>query len=759
MKRSSLFPLVLCAVFGLSAGDNPARATPAAAVQVALVNAASYEAIVAPGSIGALFGTNLTTQTQIAVTLPLPTTMGGVSVRIAGKSAPLFFVSPSQINLQVPSGVSAGVAAVEVFGANNPSLISSGTLTVAEASPGVFTVGTTGTGQASALNSDFSINADFELFPGARPEATGNYVSIFANGIGATNPVVVDGEAASGSVLAIGVGATTVMIGGVQAQVLYSGLAPGYVGLWQINVLLPDNLPTNLAASLRVTKARTSSETTLAVARRDEYGTVGGKVADGLSGSALRNASVKLAQPGQTTRTTTTDAQGAFSFAVVRAGGYNLDASAVGFLPESQAVTAVNGQMVTATLTLSKQKPNIVVIVADDLGYADLGIQGSADIVTPNIDSIARGGIRFTNGYVTAPVCAPSRAGFLTGRYQQRFGLELLPDEGDRTFGLSVAEMTMANRLKPLGYTTGAIGKWHLGTQSQFAPQQRGFDEFFGFLIGMHSYTVWNQPNNPILRGTQSVTETTYLTDALSREAVDFVQRNQSQPFYLHLAYNAPHDPMQATNEYLARFPNITDTNRRTFAAMMAAMDDGVGNVLAKLRELKLEENTLVIFFSDNGGIPRVNTSKNDPFSGQKDQLLEGGIRIPFMMQWKGYLSAGVVNSAPMISLDVFPTAVSAAMGKNFSDPALDGVNLIPFLSGVETARPHETLYWRSGVTQYALRAGDWKLLFFQNSTRLYNLATDPSESANLASSNPTKLSELKAIYDQWNAQLPVAPQ
>ncbi|MFN0107241.1 MAG: sulfatase-like hydrolase/transferase, partial [Blastocatellia bacterium] len=363
-----------------------------------------------------------------------------------------------------------------------------------------------------------------------------------------------------------------------------------------------------------------------------------------------------------------------------------------------------------------------------------------------------------TNGYVSAPVCSPSRAGFLTGRYQQRFGYELNPAAGDRTSGLPVSETTIANRLKSQGYATGAIGKWHMGIPSQFLPQQRGFDEFFGFLIGMHSYTVWDQPNNPIYRGTQTVTETTYLTDAFSREAVDFIQRNQQQPFFLYLAGNAPHDPMQATDAYLARFPNITDPTRKTFAAMLSALDDGVGKVLAKLREHNLEENTLIVFFSDNGGIPRTNTSKNDPFSGQKDQLLEGGIRVPFMMQWKGYLPAGVVSSAPIISLDVLPTAVSAAMGRKFSDSSLDGVNLIPFASGAEMTLPHTQLFWRSGSTQYAARVGDWKLLFFQNSTRLYNLATDQSESTNLATSNPTKLAELQAIYQSWNSQLPTAP-
>ena len=726
-----------------------------AAGNVAVVSGASYETAVAPGSIASLFGGNLTTQTLVATTLPLPTVLAEVTVKINGKTAPLFYASPTQINLQIPGATTPGTATVEVFSNRDATTpIGTGTVTIVESAPGLFTFNAAGKGQTAALNSDYSLNADFDLFPGSRPEAAGNYAIIYATGIGNTNPLVADGQPAPSATLAVGIGTTTVTVGGITAQVTYSGLAPGYVGLWQINVLLPENLPTNFATMLLVTKARLSQTTTLAVASQTAYSTLNGKVTDGLSGAALNNANVSLT--GQTARTATTNANGEFSFSVLKSGSYTVQAAASGFLPESQALTLTN--TTTTSLSLAKQKPNIVVIVADDLGYADLGIQGSADIVTPNIDSIARNGIRFTNGYVTAPVCAPSRAGFLTGRYQQRFGLELLPETGDTTFGLPVNETTLANRLKAYGYATSAIGKWHLGTQSPFLPQQHGFDDFFGFLIGMHSYTIWNQPNNPIYRGTQSVTESTYLTDAFSREAVDFIQRNQRQPFYLHLAYNAPHDPLQATDAYLARFPNIANTDRRTFAAMMAALDDGVGNILAKLRELKLEENTLVVFFSDNGGIPRVNTSLNTPFNGQKDQLLEGGIRIPFMLQWKGYLPAGVVNNAPITSLDVVPTAVSAAVGRRFSDTALDGVNLIPFLSGVETALPHDKLFWRSGTTQYAMRAGDWKLLFFQNTTRLYNLATDQGESLNLAASNPTKLNELKALYDQWNAQLPPAP-
>jgi uncharacterized protein (TIGR03437 family) len=762
MRKTLWIVTLMAALFAGSIVDDAARAGGGVSTGVVIVNAASYDSVVASGSIAALFGSNLTVETRSATALPLPTMLGGIAVKIGGKSAPLFFVSPSQINLQVPNGVGPGSVSIEVLGVGSSSPLSTGTVLIAESAPGVFTIDSSGRGQASAVNSDYTWNGNFGLLPGARPEMAGSYVAIFATGIGPTSPIVSDGEAAPVEGLAYGTGTTTVTVAGQQVPVLFSGLAPGFAGLWQINIQLPADLPTNPATSLRITRNLSSTETTLAVAGRRDYSVVSGNVIDGLSGGVVTRASVALTsagQPNPVSRVTATDAQGGFTFPVVGPGSYTIDVSATGFESGSAVVTAVAGESATASLTLAKQRPNIIVVIADDLGYADLGIQGSTEILSPAIDSIARNGIRFTNGYVSAPVCAPTRAGFLTGRYQQRFGYELLPAPNDTTYGLSINEVTIADRLRTLGYSTGLIGKWHMGLQSQFHPQQRGFDEFFGFLPAMHSYTVWNQPNNPIYRGTQSVSESTYLTDAFSREAVDFIQRNKSRPFYLQLAFNAAHEPMQATTDYLSRFSGITDINRRTFAAMVAAMDDGVGKVITKLREMKLEDNTLIVFFSDNGGIPSGNTSRNTPLNGQKDQLLEGGIRTPAMMQWKGYLPSGVVSSAPVIALDYLPTIISAATGRRFSDQTLDGVNLIPYLKGIETDVPHDKLFWRSGTTQYAARVGDWKLLYMQNTIRLYNLASDQGESINLADSNPAKLAEMRAIYDLWNSRLPAPPR
>src|SRR5437868_2771412 len=246
------------------------------------------------------------------------------------------------------------------------------------------------------------------------------------------------------------------------------------------------------------------------------------------------------------------------------------------------------------------RKPNVLIVLADDMGYADTGFQGCKDIPTPNIDAIAAGGVRCTSGYVSGPYCSPTRAGLLTGRYQQRFGHELNPGGvGAKMAGLPTTETTLADRLKAAGYRTALVGKWHLGNAAVFQPQKRGFDEFFGFLGGAHPYFP-RKKAAPIYRGTTVVEEKEYLTDAFGREAVAFIDRHKDRPFFLYLAFNAVHIPMHATEERRARFASIRDPQRRTYAAMAVAMDEGVGRVLAKLREENLEQQTLVIFLSDN---------------------------------------------------------------------------------------------------------------------------------------------------------------
>jgi arylsulfatase A-like enzyme len=411
-----------------------------------------------------------------------------------------------------------------------------------------------------------------------------------------------------------------------------------------------------------------------------------------------------------------------------------------------------------AAATAQHRPPNILLIVSDDHGYAEMGVQGCRDIPTPTLDSIAANGVRFTNGYVSCPVCSPTRAGLMTGRYQERFGHEFNPgpaEQAESGFGLPLSEVTIANRLKSLGYRTGMFGKWHLGYKPEYHPMKRGFDEFYGFLAGAHPYLpAGGRKGGAILRGTEPVDPPPYLTEALAREAVSFIQRNRKDPFFVYLPFNAVHAPLQSIKKYLSRFGSISDPKRRTFAAMLSAMDDAIGQVLASLRENHLEENTLIFFLGDNGGPTQQTTSRNDPLRGFKGQVLEGGIRIPYMMQWKGHLPAGKVYDHPVISLDIHPTAVAAAGGKIGADAKLDGVNLVPYLKGENKTPPHDRLFWRFGQ-QWAVRMGDWKLeKEKQGAPELFNLAKDIGEKDDLAAKDPDRAKALQTAYDAWNAQL-----
>ncbi len=402
-------------------------------------------------------------------------------------------------------------------------------------------------------------------------------------------------------------------------------------------------------------------------------------------------------------------------------------------------------------------KPNVLVIVGDDMGYADLGVQGCKDIPTPHLDALAKSGVRFTSGYVSGPYCSPTRAGLLTGRYQTRFGHEFNPANGPN-LGLPLTETTMADRLKAAGYRTGLVGKWHLGTGERH-PQKRGFDEFFGFLGGAHDYF------NPmgVLRGTEAAGDKTYLTDALAREAVAFIDRNKDKPFFLYLAFNAVHTPMQADDPRLKKFAAITDPKRRTYAAMMSAMDDAVGEVVKKLKDERLIENTLVVFFSDNGGPTMkgttINGSVNTPLRGSKRTTLEGGVRVPFFLSWPGQIPAGGTEDRPVIQLDLLPTALAAARVEVKPEWKLDGVNLMPYLTGKDNGAPHDALYWRFGQ-QMAIRKGDWKMLKYDlaadngsgtSAAKLYNLKDDVGEAIDLTDKHPEKVKELQAVWDAWN--------
>ncbi len=417
------------------------------------------------------------------------------------------------------------------------------------------------------------------------------------------------------------------------------------------------------------------------------------------------------------------------------------------------------------------RKPNVLVILADDLGYGELSSQGfTQQIPTPNIDSIGKNGVRFTSGYVSGPYCSPTRAGLMTGRYQQRFGHEFNPGPAEAAvpnFGLPLTEVTIGNRMKDAGYATGWFGKSHLGYKAPFHPMKRGFDEYFGFLGGAHDYLdAASDTRNPILKGTEPVNNIGYTTEAFGQQAVNFIENHKSEPWFCYLPFNAVHAPLESTSKYLDRFTGVTDQKRRTFCAMLSAMDDAVGHVLAKVREIGQEENTLVIFFSDNGGPTPSTTSGNGPLRGFKAQTWEGGIRVPFMMQWKGKIPAGKVDDRPVIQLDIHPTALAAAGVNLKPEWKLDGVNLLPYVTGENASAPHEALYWRFGK-QIALRAGDWKLVkgagmnnIAERATgdantegaELYNLKEDIGEKNNLAGKNPEKLKELAAMWNAWNA-------
>ncbi len=424
--------------------------------------------------------------------------------------------------------------------------------------------------------------------------------------------------------------------------------------------------------------------------------------------------------------------------------------------------------LVALGASAAPRPPNHLLIVADDLGYADVGFHGCREIPTPNLDRLAASGVRCSQGYVSHSFCSPTRAGLLTGRYQQRFGHEMNPPYApdNPTIGLPTNEVTIAEVLRTKGYVCGLIGKWHLGAAPPFHPLARGFDEMFGFLGGGHHYfpEKWTgdaEYTTPLLRNREPVEEREYLTRALGREAAAFIERHRDRPFFLYLAFNAPHTPMQAPPEVEERFKGIPDPKRRTYAAMVAVMDEEIGRVLTALRRAGVESNTLVMFISDNGGPPAANAASNGPLRGAKGQVYEGGIRVPFVLSWPGRLPAGVVYDHPVSSLDLAPTMAALAGTTLPTDRPIDGVNLIPYLLGEREGPPHRALFWRQqGSRPWAIRAGSLKLLAAvgDGEPELYDLAADLGESRNLAAERRDDGAALRAQWEQWNAHL-VAPK
>lgn len=430
--------------------------------------------------------------------------------------------------------------------------------------------------------------------------------------------------------------------------------------------------------------------------------------------------------------------------------------------------------------------PNVVWIIADDLGWGELSCQNpDTDVPTPQIDRIAEAGARFTQAYVTAPFCAASRAGMLTGRYQTRFGFELNPIghvNDEPGVGLPRSERTIATLLRQQsGYATGLVGKWHLGATSPFHPHRHGFDEFFGFAHEGHFYVpppwpgmvtwlrrrslpgggegLWRSPDgrryetthmgheepdydafNPLLRGSQPVHEPEYLTDAFTREAVDFIGRHRERPFFLVVAHLAVHSPLQAPEQDVRRFDHIENPQRRIFAAMLHRLDEGVGAILDALAAHDLERDTIVVFMSDNGGPTRELTSSNGPLRDEKGRVYEGGLRVPMLVRWPGVLEPGRVIDQPVISLDLGATFLAVA-GAEPPQP-LDGADLrtLTDAEGVE-----RTFFWRVGPERRALRRGDWKLVSHrQQPWELFHLGNDPGEQNDLAAGFPERVQTLE---------------
>lgn len=410
------------------------------------------------------------------------------------------------------------------------------------------------------------------------------------------------------------------------------------------------------------------------------------------------------------------------------------------------------------------QRPNFILIVADDLGYGDLGFTGSTQIKTPNIDRLAANGAVFSQGYVSAPVCSPSRAGILTGRNQVSFGHDnniggSQPGFDEAFLGLPLSEKTIADRLHPLGYVNGLVGKWHLGDQPHFHPLKRGFDEFWGYTGGGHDYFT-SEPDgrgykSPIECNYKEPSAITYITDDKGNECVDFIGRHKEDPFFLFASFNAPHTPMQATKADLELYQHIENKKRRTYCAMVHRLDVNVGRIMDAVEANGIADNTLIVFISDNGGPTNSNASINAPFNGQKGILLEGGIRTPFIMNWKNTIPAGAVSADPVISLDLAPTFFELAGGKTTEEDQFDGVNLLPYIKGEIDGKPHDSFNWRFTISA-VIREGDWKLIRLPDRLPvLYNLKEDLSEQHDLALENIEKTKALLKKLGTWDVAQP----
>ena len=478
--------------------------------------------------------------------------------------------------------------------------------------------------------------------------------------------------------------------------------------------------------------------------------------------------------------------------------------------PDPELLAGKESYLTQTKANTSTPKPNVIILFADDLGKYDISLYGGKDVPTPQIDTLAASGVTFTDGYVTAPICSPSRAGLLTGRYQQRFGHELQPGDmyprcrfqilvanclirgpwkinGSKTYpsqasmnaqGLRQSEITFADLAKTQGYATGIIGKWHLGHSEGFTPLERGFDYHYGFLAAATLYVPGGTPGivnhrhgdvtdifirhkgrsgtASIRSNAEIIEEKDYLTEKFAKEATEFIERNKDRPFLLYVPFNAVHTPFQVPTRYYERFSAVKDKNKRTYYAMISALDDAVGEIVNKVREAGLEEKTLIVFCSDNGGATYTRATTNAPLKGGKLTHFEGGINVPFLMSWKGKIPPNTLYHEPVSTLDIFATIASNIDAPLPQDRPYDGVDLVDKVNSHEPA--HEALFWRSGTSK-AVRKGDWKLVISEKSGKiwLYNLVTDKSETTDLSQKNPDIVAELQAALKEWEKGL-IAP-
>ncbi|MBI1288046.1 MAG: sulfatase-like hydrolase/transferase [Flavobacteriales bacterium] len=459
----------------------------------------------------------------------------------------------------------------------------------------------------------------------------------------------------------------------------------------------------------------------------------------------------------------------------------------------------------------SVRKPNIVIIIADDLGKTDISLYGHPPIQTPNIDSIGLKGMTFTEGYITSPICAPSRAGMLTGRYQQRFGFEYQPHDrypknriemfvyknfiatGDWLVadqiefprfqdmmknGMPPSEIMLSEILQKAGYRTGIAGKWHLGAGEHAIPINRGFDYQYGFyeayslymadtsdpnIVNQHHKDfsdpfIWGKGrtgNCAIRRNDDVIDEKFYLTDRIAEEANGFVDKHKDEPFFLYVPFLAPHTPFQATKPYYDKLEHITDRNKRVYNAMIWQLDDAVGSIIGHLEELGLMENTIVFFLSDNGGATYTGATDNAPLKGGKFTNFEGGLNVPFMIRWDGHVAQGTNYGNPVISMDIFSTALELVGIDYDANRVTDGTSLLPVLVDSSTEKLHDKLCWRSGYNR-AIRMGDWKLITdgMSGNHALYNVTEDKEERTNLYDSHPEIVKQLMEEHAKWESEM-----